>query len=244
MKKNNAKFTFENFVVSDCNSFAYSALRMVAENPGSVFNPLLIYGETGTGKTHLLKAAGLYFNEHNPELNTLFVDANEYKNEVIDSFMKSKLKRTRNKHRKADILIVDDVQDIASGETTQEEFLSLFKHLLSDDAQLIFAANTEPHEISGLHRGILSRFSSGMVAEIAPPDLNVRKAILQRILESQAVSVNREALERIVGMSAQNVFEVEGMAKKLVLYAKTNNTNSEDLTAEQIEELFGARDAR
>jgi len=216
----NQKYTFENFVVGKSNQFVYSAVRSVAENPGSRFNPLFIYGGVGLGKTHLLHSIGNYVVKNNPSLNILYVTCEKFTNdylETLHSHTSNKVKEIsafREKYRNVDILMVDDIQFISNKKETQEEFFHTFNDLYQNNKHIIISSDRPPKEISTLEERLMSRFSMGLIQDIQTPDFETRYVILQKKAQLENFNITNEALEYIADTIKTNIRELEGILSK------------------------------
>lgn len=229
----NPRYTFNNFVVGTTNKIIYAAARAVAENPGTRFNPLFIYGGVGLGKTHLLHAIGNHIWEvHNGKLKIIYVSCETFANDLIEIFQKGKEKGTvefRRKYRKADVLLVDDIQFISNKKAVQEEFFHTFNDLYQAGKQIIVASDRPPKEIAELEERLRSRFGSGLVQDIQKPDFETRMMIINKKIElegyqfdSGVIPVLAEKLEKF------NIREIEGVLNKLYLFANLHGKNSVD----------------
>ncbi len=220
----NAKYTFENFVVGSSNRFAQNAALAVAESPGKVYNPLYIYGGPGLGKTHLLHAIGNFIYKQNPQKRIIYVTSEQFVNEVIDSIRNNKsttsMSRLREKYRKVDILMIDDIQFIIGKESTQEEFFHTFNALDSAGKQIIITSDRPPKELETLENRIKSRFEMGLMADIGYPDYETRMAIIRKKLENENVIISDDITNYIAQNIKSNVREIEGALVKLMAYSR------------------------
>ena len=213
----NSDFTFENFVVGRSNAMAHANAVLVAENPGSLINPLFIYGHSGLGKTHLMYAIANRVLERNPTMNVIYVKGEDFMNQFISSIRANKTNEFRKKFRGADMLLIDDIQYIASGvgESTQTEFFHTFEALYEDHRQIIITSDRPPQELTILEERIRNRFESGLLADIQPPDLELRLAILQNKAEHHNLSLSGDVLNFLAERLQANVRQIEGVIKKL-----------------------------
>lgn len=223
----NPKYTFENFVVGTTNQVIYAATRAVAENPGKRFNPLFIYGGVGLGKTHLLHAIGNYIWEANRgKIKLVYVSSETFANDFIEVLRSGKDKGTvefRKKYRKADVLLVDDIQFISDKKKVQEEFFNTFNDLFAAGKQIIIAGDRPPKEIFGLEERLSSRFSCGLVQDIQKPDFETRIMIIKKKIELEGYSFddNENLIRRLAeNLETFNIREIEGVLNKLDLFAK------------------------
>ncbi len=217
-----ARYTVENFVIGDCNQLAHAACLAVAESPGrNKFNPLLLYGGTGMGKTHLLQAIAHFCLENETVRKIVYRTSEEFTREYIEFVQKNKDSRAFYKaYKDADILLIDDIQFLAGKPGTQDEFFNIFSTLQSYNRQIIITSDRPPTQIQGLHARLLSRFDTGFLADLQPPNLETRLAILHKKAESDADScVNEDVLAYVAGYVTSSVRELEGTLIKLSAYA-------------------------
>ena len=217
----NKKYTFDNFVVGNSNKYVFAAAIGVAEHPGKI-NPLFIYGGTGLGKTHLLHAIGNYLEEHNPELNVLYVTCEKFVNDYIESMKNGGNhynSNFREKYRSVDVLMVDDIQIISKHTGTQEEFFHTFNDLYQNNKQIIIVSDRPPKEIPTLQERLVSRFSMGFMQDIQTPDFETRVAILQKKAETEKFVVNNDVINYIAENFDTNIRELEGILGKVHFYA-------------------------
>ena len=234
----NPKYKFDTFVVGSNNKFAHSASLAVAESPGEAYNPLYLYGGPGLGKTHLMHSIGHFILSHNPDLKVLYVTSEEFTNEVIDSIRSgnaSTMSKLREKYRKVDVLMVDDVQFIIGKDATQEEFFHTFNVLHSSSKQIILSSDRPPKEMVALDERFRSRFEWGLIADIQPPDYETRMAILQKYAENCDKKIDDTIIDYIANNIKSNIRELEGAFNKIMAYAKLNNV---ELTLQSAEEAL------
>lgn len=219
----NAKYTFDNFVVGKSNQFVYAAARAVAEHPGEKFNPLFIYGGVGLGKTHLLHAVGNYLREFNPNLKIMYVTCEQFTNAYIESLSSpSKNKATfefRSKFRNLDVLMIDDIQFIATRPSTQEEFFNTFNELYSANKQIIITSDRPPKDIKDLTDRLRSRMSMGLMQDIQSPDLETRIAILRKKSQLEKYVIDDDVIDYIAEHVDSNIRELEGTLSKVYFLA-------------------------
>lgn len=223
----NPNYTFDTFVVGSNNRFAQSASLAVAESPGETYNPLYIYGGPGLGKTHLMHSIGNFILDQNPGTKVIYVTSEEFTNEVIESIRNgnaSSMTKFRDKYRKVDVLMVDDIQFIIGKESTQEEFFHTFNTLQAQGKQVILTSDRPPKEMETLEERIRSRFEWGLMADIGIPDYETRMAILRKKAENDSFEIDDEALSYIANNIKSNVRELEGALNKLLAYNNLENT--------------------
>ncbi|MDD2227538.1 MAG: chromosomal replication initiator protein DnaA, partial [Clostridia bacterium] len=218
----NSKYTFENYVVGKSNQFVYAGARAVAENPGKKFNPFFIYGGVGLGKTHLLHAVGNYILQHFPKLKIKYVTCEKFTNDYIESLLsKRELSKVefREKYRSLDILLVDDIQFLSKKDSTQEEFFHTFNDLYQNNKQIILSSDRPPKEIATLAARLKSRFASGLIQDIQPPEYETRIAILRKKAQEERYFMDDEVFEFIAEKLDTNIRELEGMLSKIHFFA-------------------------
>ena len=214
----NPKYNFENFVVGKSNQFVYAAARAVSEDPGQRHNPLFIYGGVGLGKTHIMHAIGNWLRATRPDLKVLYVSSEKFVNEFIASIRATKGTSNffRDKYRNADVLMIDDIQFIAGKEATQEEMFHTFNDLYQSNKQLIMTSDRPPKEIPDLEERLRSRFEWGMIADIQPPDLETRIAILQKKAQLDKHILPMEVLTFMAEKMDKNIREMESLLNKVI----------------------------
>lgn len=211
----NPDYTFENFIVGSSNKLAHAGARVVAENPGTKYNPLFFYGNSGIGKTHLMYAIANEVLEKDPSMRVICVKGEEFMNQLIESIRIKKNSEFREKYRKADMLLIDDIQFIAGKESTQLEFFHTFDALYEDHKQIIITSDKPPHEMVTLEERIRSRFESGLVVDIQPPDFELRLAILQNKANQNNLVIPTDVLTYLAEKLQSNIRQIEGVMKKL-----------------------------
>ncbi|MBO4213179.1 MAG: chromosomal replication initiator protein DnaA [Clostridia bacterium] len=213
------EYTFETFVVGSSNKFAHAVSVAVASNPAEEYNPLFIYGSSGLGKTHLMKAIAYKVKKDHPEFKIVFIKGDDFTNELVASISKKTMAAFKEKYRKVDMLLVDDVQFIAGKVATQEEFFHTFNTLFENHKQIILTSDRPPKEIQHLEDRIKTRFEGGMIADIQPPDTELRIAILKRKAEIMNVNLPNDVLTFIGENIKSNIRQIEGVIKKLGAYS-------------------------
>jgi len=214
----NPSHSFSNFMVGGSNQFAYAAVKSVSENAGNVYNPLFIYGGVGLGKTHLMQAAGnVYFNEGK---TVIYTTVEQFLNDFTRSIRNNTMERFREKYRKCDVLLIDDIQFLSNKEGIQEEFFHTFEALKGDGKQIIFTADKHPKKIGGLEERLQSRFEWGLVADIQPPELETKIAIIEKKCEINKVKLSKDIVNYIATVIDSNVREIEGILSKLHAYSQ------------------------
>lgn len=220
----NPKYAFDNFIVGHNNRFAYASAQAVVKSPAKSYNPLFIYGSVGLGKTHLLHAMGLSIADLHPHLTLKLVSCEKFTNDLINSIKDKKVDSFRDTYRSVDVLIVDDIQFLAGKEQTQEEFFHTFNDLYNLDKQIILTSDRSPKEIQTLEDRLRTRFEWGLIADIQPPELETRIAILRKKMELNQFDISDDILHYIATQIPTNVREMEGALTRIVAYASLLNT--------------------
>lgn len=229
------EYTFETFVVGSSNKFAHAVSLAVANHPAEEYNPLFIYGSSGLGKTHLMKAIAHKVKEKFPDYKIVFVKGDDFTNELVDALAKKNAAAFKEKYRKVDMLLVDDVQFIAGKVATQEEFFHTFNTLFENHKQIILTSDRPPKEIQHLEDRIKTRFEGGMIADIQPPDTELRIAILKRKAEIMNVNLPNDVLTFIGENIKSNIRQIEGVIKKLGAYSYiTQSPITVDIARDQL----------
>ena len=214
----NSRYTFDAFVIGAGNQFAHAAAQAVAERPSKAYNPLFLYGGVGMGKTHLMQAIGHEVKRRAPEANICYLSSEKFTNEMINSLRYDKMISFRDKFRNVDVLLVDDIQFLAQKERTQEEFFHTFNALHESMKQIVIASDRPPKELAEIEDRLRSRFEWGLIADIQPPDLETKVAILQKKAESEHVTLPVEVALFIASNIRSNVRELEGALIRLIAY--------------------------
>jgi len=217
----NPRYTFDNFVVGSNNRLAHAAALAVAENPAGAYNPLFLYGGVGLGKTHLLQAIGNFCLRH--PRRVLYVSSETFTNDLINSIRTQTTEEFREKYRKVDVLLIDDIQFIAGKESTQEEFFHTFNTLYAVNKQIVISSDRPPRAITTLEERLRSRFEGGLIADLQPPDLETRTAILRAKAAAQLMPVPDEVLDLIARQVQSNIRELEGALNRVLAYAELMN---------------------
>ena len=215
----NPRFNFENFIVGNSNKYAHAVSVAVAESPGDIYNPLFIYGGSGLGKTHLMQSIGVHIIRNNPETKVLYVSSEMFTNEFITALKEGKTKLFRNKYRKLDVLLIDDIQFIAGKDSTQDEFFHTFETLYHNNKQIVITSDCPPVNLQGIDERLRTRFSWNMIADIQPPDYETRVAILRNLAEKSEIEVTGEVsdvLSLIADQVKDNIRELEGAYNRVV----------------------------
>src|SRR5436190_13989691 len=211
-----SKYTYDSFVVGSCNQFAHAASMAVAEAPGRTYNPLYLYGGVGLGKTHLMHACGHAIKSRNHHLKLCYISSEKFMNDLINAIRYDKTQNFREKYRSVDVLLIDDVQFMAGKERTQEEFFHTFNALYDQQKQIVISSDCPPREIPTLEERLHSRFEWGLIADIEPPDLETKIAILKRKAETMSVALPDEVALIIASRVKSNVRELEGSLVRLI----------------------------
>ena len=236
----NPSYSFANFVEGECNRLARSAGYAVAKNPGgTAFNPLLIYGDSGLGKTHLAQAIGIEVKEQFPEKTVLYVNANKFQTQFVDSIRNNNKNDFLHFYQMIDVLIIDDVHEFAGKEKTQDTFFHIFNHLHQSGKQLILTSDKPPVELQGLEQRLLSRFKWGLSADLQPPDFETRIAILKKKIYNDGIEMAENVLEYIASHITNNIRELEGALISLLAQSTLNKKEiTLDLAREMIDKLI------
>jgi chromosomal replication initiator protein len=239
----NPRYTFDTFIVGTSNQFANAACRAVAEAPSRSYNPLFIYGGVGLGKTHLMHAVGQYVLQHDPSLKLTYISSERFMNEMINALRFDRILDFRERYRSVDVLLVDDIQFVSGKEGTQTEFFHTFNALYDAQKQIVLSSDRPPHEITQLEERLRSRFEWGLIADIQPPDLETKVAILKKKAESEAIPLPDNVAIYIAGRIKSNIRELEGSLIRLIAYASlTGRELSLDLAQEVLKNVLDQDD--
>jgi len=237
----NLKYTFKNFVVGAGNQFAHAACMAVAEQPAKAYNPLFIYGDTGLGKTHLLNAIGNYVAERT-DLRIAYLTTEQFTNEVINSIRYDKMMDLRKRYRHIDMLMIDDIQFLAGKERTQEEFFHTFNALYEAHKQLVLSSDRFPKDMPDIEERLRSRFEWGLIADLQPPDVETRIAILRKKSEDEGVTLPEDVIQFLATTMKSNIRELEGSLVRLGAYASlTGQTITLEMAKNVLRDLIGTK---
>jgi len=235
----NPKYTFENFVCGASNQFAHAAAQSVANNPATSYNPLFIYGGVGLGKTHLLIAIGNHIIQANKKARVCYYTSEKFMNELINCLRYNKMDQFRNKFRSMDILLIDDVQFIAGKERTQEEFFHTFNSLHESHKQIVVTSDKFPKDMPGLEERLRSRFEWGLIADIQPPDIETKVAILKKKADLDMIKLPDDVALFLASSSTTNVRELEGMLIRLGAFSSlTGNEISLTMAQDVLKDII------
>lgn len=241
----NPKYTFETFVVGASNQMAHAAAKAVAEVPSKSYNPLFIYGGVGLGKTHLLQAIGHYLLRRNQKLALTYVSSEHFVNEVVSAIRYERILPFRQRYRAIDVLIIDDIQFLSNKERSQEEFFHLFNTLYEAGKQIVISADVPPKLLTGVHERMQSRFSSGMSADVGPPDIETRVVILQKLAAAEDVLLPDNVGLFVASKVRSNIRELEGAFNRIVALASLRGIDLDIAVAQEaMKDLMDAPERR
>ncbi len=233
----NPKYTFDNFVIGNGNKYAQAAALAVAESPSDAYNPLFIYGGSGLGKTHLMHAIGIFLLEHYSDLNVLYVSSEMFTNELIKALGDKKIREFKNKYRKVDVLLIDDIQFLENKTQTQEEFFYTFNSLYDSHKQIVISSDRPPGKLKMLSERLRSRFAWNMIADLMPPDYETRVAILMKKAENAGIEMNDDLYDVICLIAEKipdNIRELEGAFNRIISFSSLMNENIDKQFARRI----------
>ncbi|MGB3988205.1 MAG: chromosomal replication initiator protein DnaA [Minisyncoccales bacterium] len=231
----NPRYTFENFVVGPFNELPHAAARAVAQNPGSFYNPLFIYGGVGLGKTHLMQAIGNEIYQNLPDKKIRYISVEKFTSEVVSSIRNKSMDKFKEKYREIDILIIDDIQFLSGKEKTQEEFFHTFNVLYENNKQIVISSDRPPRSIQALAERLKSRFEGGMITDISHPDVETRMAILKTKAQEKDVDFSDEVYLYLATNIQNNIRELEGALNKLIAH---QNLKNQKIDIKKTKEIF------
>ncbi|MBI4829730.1 MAG: chromosomal replication initiator protein DnaA [Nitrospinae bacterium] len=233
------KHVFDNFVVGKSNEFCNASCKAVAHNPGKIYNPLFIYGGVGLGKTHLLQAIGIEVLRRNSKANVLYLSSEKFVNLLINALQQGRMEAFRKRFRSLDLLLVDDIQFIGGKERTQEEFFHTFNSLFEMKKQIVVTSDKFPKDIKNLEERLRSRFAWGLIADIQPPELEIKIAILRKIARQNGIDLDEEVAAYLAGRIKSNIRELEGSLARVMAYASlTGRAIDLDLVADTLKGIY------
>lgn len=232
----NPRYTLRNFIVGPTNNLAYAASQAIVQSPGSLYNPLFVYGPSGVGKTHLMQGVGHSLVAKNPYAKLIYASSERFLVDFVDSIQNKKTGDFRAKYRSCDILLIDDIQFIAGKDSAQEEFFHTFNELYSRNAQIILTSDRPPNEMQKLESRLMSRFQGGLMVDIQLPDFETRVAILKAKLSERGEYLSDEILSLIAGNVQSNIRELEGKLIQILQHSKLAN---QQITTESVSEFLG-----
>jgi len=235
----NSHYTFDRFVVGPSNQFAHAASIAVAKQPAKNYNPLFIYGGSGLGKTHLLNAIGLMTTASHPELNVMYVSAEAFMNEMINSIRYDRMPKFREKYRNIGLLLIDDIQFLAGKDRTQEEFFHTFNTLHDSGKQIVVTSDKFPKDIPNLEGRLRSRFEWGLIADIQPPEIETKIAIIEKKMQESKMELSQTVAHYIASQVESNIRELEGFLVRISAYSSLTNRKIDlDLVREVLKKLI------
>jgi chromosomal replication initiator protein len=241
----NPRFTFESFVVGSSNQFAHAAARAVAESPSRSYNPLFLYGGVGLGKTHLMHAIAHEILRRAPEASVAYLSAERFLNELINALRFEKMHEFKRRYRELDVLLMDDIQFIAGKDSTQEEFFHTFNALHEAQKQIVVTSDALPKEIPTLEERLRSRFEWGLIADIQPPDLEMKVAIIRKKAAAEKLEIPNDVALFIAGTVKSNIRELEGRLNRVLAFASlTGRRLSVELARETLKDIVGTEETR
>jgi len=237
------RYHFDNFVLGKSNELAFAAARQVAKHPGTVYNPLLLYGSTGLGKTHLLHAAGQFMAEANPSARILYLHSEKFVSEMIQALRRDSIDQFKRRYRSVETLLIDDIQFFAGKDRSQEEFFHTFNSLLESRQQIILTCDRYPKEVDGIESRLRSRFGWGLTVSIEPPDFETRVAILQKKAAERGLDLDESVASLIAKRMRSNVRDLEGALNSLIANARFSGRRIDtDYTQEILRDVLAVHD--
>jgi chromosomal replication initiator protein len=241
----NPRFTFDTFVVGSSNQFAHAAARAVGESPSRAYNPLFLYGGVGLGKTHLMHAIAHEVLRRSPDRKVLYLSAERFLNELINALRFERMHEFKQRYRELDVLLMDDVQFIAGKDSTQEEFFYTFNALHDAQKQIVLTSDALPKEIPTLEERLRSRFEWGLIADIQPPNLEMKVAILRKKAAAEKIEIPNDVALFIAGSVRTNVRELEGRLNRVLAFSSlTGKPISVELAKETLKDILGTEESR
>lgn len=235
----NPRYTFEEFVVGENNKYAHAACLAVAENPAKIYNPLFLYGNSGLGKTHLIHSVGHYISETNPDAKVMYVTSEKFTNDLINAIKDGRTEEFRSIYRYVDVLMIDDIQFISGKVRAQEELFHCFNTLYDANKQLIFTSDRPPKEIAVLEERIKTRFESGLLMDLQPPDFETRVAILRKKAQSNNIEIPDNIIDLVANTIKSNIRELEGVLKRIhVMKTLSHEPITEDKVTDILRDFF------
>ncbi len=240
----NPNYTFQNFVVGSCNQFAHAAALAVTNNPAKCYNPLYIYGGAGLGKTHLMNAVGHLILHNQRRMKTLYITTEKFMNDLINHLQYGKILDFRQKYRSIDVLLMDDIHFLSGRERTKEEFFHTFNHLYDSQKQIVISSDCPPKEIPNLEERFRSRFEWGLIADLKPPDIETRIAILRKKSELEGVDLSESVALFIADKVQSNIRVLEGYLRRVIAYSSLKGEKIDlDLAKEALKSLLDSSSA-
>ncbi len=237
------RYHFDNFVLGKSNELAFAAAKQVAQNPGTVYNPLLLYGSTGLGKTHLMHAAGRFIAQQNPKAQVIYLHSEKFVSEMIQALRRNSIDEFKRRYRSADTLLIDDIQFFAGKDRSQEEFFHTFNTLLESRQQIILTCDRYPKEVDGIEARLRSRFGWGLTVSIEPPDFETRVAILQSKATERGLELDDSVTFLIAKRIRSNVRDLEGALNSLIANARFSGRSIDlDYTQEILRDVLAVHD--
>jgi len=234
----NPKYTFVDFVVGKSNNFAHSAAVAVAESPGTTYNPLFLYGESGMGKTHLMQAIGHFLHESTRNSSIFYITTEQFTNEMIEAIRTNTTQQFRNKFRNIDLLLVDDIHFLSKKEASQEEFFHTFNALYENKKQIVITSDRPPKDIPDLENRLVTRFQWGLLADLKNPDFETRVAILKKKAATENIELSDKVIEFIAEKISTNVRALEGSLIRILAYSSYNSINTENIDVYTVQEIL------